>query len=217
MFICGADDVSKHSLTFSVYSLHGFTCFCFLSVILCPTVITVHAAILYTLCYDVLQIYDYAWYYVMAAELTADYPLAASELPPTLTTFPATYLNAVIFQYNYVSGQVTKVEQFSENSIFTIPSCGKSDFQYYAIAPHFANIGMYLFGELHKFVPVSEQRFVDFNQSQDEVYFRLAGDPGEVVYVTYYDGSQSRTVNCEIRADYYAELTITRQGSAKCF
>ena len=150
----------------------------------------------------------------MGAELAADYALSSYELPPSSNTFPATRLQAMAFQYNVITGKVSSIQEFTEIESITVEACGKADFKYIVVAPRFYN-GMYLFGELDKFVPVSEQRFVSYDQTLDEVYFRLAGVPEEVVEVTVYDGQATKTATCVIRDDYYAELTITK-GSAVC-
>ncbi len=148
----------------------------------------------------------------MAAELEADYALSSSELPPTRSTFPGSVFNAVAFQYNILAGKASSIEEFTEQSTITVGKCGKSDFKYHVVAPRFYN-GMYLFGELDKFVPVSEQRFVGFDQTPDAVYIRLAGMPTEKVYVTVYDGQAMTAVACPIRDDYYAELTMSKDST----
>ena len=146
----------------------------------------------------------------MAAELKEDYALSPTELPPSSNTFPATHLDAVAFQYDIITGIVSKIEAFTSRDVLTVPKCGKADFQFYAVAPRFGNNGMYLFGELDKFVPVSEQRFVDFDEMDGEVYFRLAGVPGEVVDVSVYDGKRVTVVSCVIRNDYSVELRMAQ-------
>ena len=150
----------------------------------------------------------------MAAELEADYALSSSELPPTSNTFPDSTLNAMAFQYNVLTGKPFSMERFTETRTITIGKCEKADFKYYVIAPHFNN-GMYLFGELNKFVPVSKERFVSFDQTENEVHFRLAGVPTETVLVTVYDGEALTALECAIRDDYFADLTITR-GKTVC-
>ena len=150
----------------------------------------------------------------MGAELASDYALSAYELPPSSNTFPGSHFQAVAFQYNIVTRKVFSIEEFTETEAITVGECGKADFKYIVVAPRFYN-GMYLFGELDKFVPVSEQRFVSYDQTLDEVYFRLAGVPEEEVELTVYDGQAVKTVKCVIRDDYYAELTITK-SSAVC-
>ena len=150
----------------------------------------------------------------MGAELAADYALSSYELPPSSNTFPASSLQAVAFQYSVVTKKLFSIEEFTETESITVGACGKADFKFIVVAPRFDN-GMYLFGELDKFVPVSEQRFVSYDQTMDEVYFRLAGVPEEVVEVTLYDGQAVKTATCVIRDDYYAELTIKR-FSAVC-
>ena len=154
------------------------------------------------------------WYYVMAAELEADYALSFSELPRTPDLIPDASLNAIAFQYNAISGQVSTMEEFNEDVGITIGKCEKADFKYYVIAPRFLN-GMYLFGELNKFVPVSKERFINFDQKMDEVHFLLAGVPTETVSVTVYDGKTLNTVPCVIRDDYFADLTIS-SASVTC-
>lgn len=146
------------------------------------------------------------WYYVMAAELKADYALSAAELPPSRTTFPA--INSIAFQYDVRTGRVFGIEDFSNNSI-TVEKCGKEDFKYIVIAPLFVN-GMALFGELNKFVTVSETRFPQFDATGNSVFATVRGVPSERVTVTVYNGYGTVTVDCAIGDSGYADLTIAQ-------
>ena len=151
-----------------------------------------------------------SWYYVMGAELKEDYVLSSSELPPTSNTFPNSSFSTMAFQHDVLTGKASTVVEFTENTTITVKLCGKTDFQHYVMAPRFLN-GMYLFGELNKLVPVSKERFINFDQTMDEAHFLLAGVPTETVSVTVYDGTALNTVSCTIREDYFADLTITKE------
>ena len=106
------------------------------------------------------------------------------------------------------------MEKFNENVNIVVPKCGKANFKYLVVAPAFRN-GMYLLGEMGKFVPVSEQRFVSIDETEDEVNIRVTGVPSETVSVTVYDSEMPsvETVTCYIQDNHYANLVLSRDGS----
>lgn len=147
----------------------------------------------------------------MAAELKTDYALAASELPRTDSTFPDDHLDAVVLQYDVRTGKTSHIEDLKTDDAITVEKCGKEDFKYFVIAPRLAN-GMALFGELDKFVTVSETRFVHVDQSGNRVFATLTGTPTEVVKVSVYNIEDVVTVDCNIGPTGYATLAITEMG-----
>ena len=151
------------------------------------------------------------WYYVMAAELASDYALSPSELPTSRASFPATFINSVAFQYDIRTGKVFGIEDFTGSAI-TVEKCGKDDFKYIVIAPRFTN-GMYLFGELNKFVAVSETRFPEVDQTGGSVYARVMGVPSEKVTVSIYNGKSVMSVDCLIGDAGYASLFIATNAT----
>ena len=155
-----------------------------------------------------LQIDGFTWYYIMAAELESDYALMGSELPPSRGTFPASKLHAVSFQYDLANGRVFGIEELSSSTSLTVGHCGKQDFKYIVVAPLFHN-GMALFGELSKFVTVSEARFPSVDVTGDRVFVTVAGVPTETVTVTVYTGKSTKTVDCVIGNSGYADLSIS--------
>ena len=154
------------------------------------------------------QIDGYTWYYVMAAELAADYALSPSELPPSRTTFPASDLHAVAFQYDLLTGKVSSLEEVTNHTL-TLEKCGKGDFKYLVLAPVLRN-GMALLGELEKFVTVSEQRFPSLDVSGERGFAEVVGVAGESVRVTVYTGKETVLVECVIGPTGRADLTISK-------
>lgn len=114
----------------------------------------------------------------------------------------------MVFQYNIRTGEVFGIEELTNNSI-TISKCDKKDFKYIVIAPRFSN-KMVLFGELNKFVTVSETRFLDFEETGEGVFVTLTGVPSEKVIVTVYNGQSAVAVNCVIGDTGLAKLTIAQ-------
>jgi hypothetical protein len=151
---------------------------------------------------------------MMAAELEAAYPLSIHELPQyhnkLLSRSPP-----VAFQHDIVTGTMHSLEHFNASGYITVPTCGKADFKYYVVAPGFRN-GMYLLGEMKKFVTVSEQRFVGLNENDSDIKIQLAGVPDEIVDVTVYDSEMPsvETIECYIQDNHYATLTLSRDGSS---
>ena len=147
-----------------------------------------------------MQIDDFTWYYIFAAELTVPYSLSTNELPPSHSTFPATsFPNAIAFQYT-LDGRVTKVVLFMEGTKLNIAQCDKSDFQYWVIAPYLLNYNrVVLLGELTKIIPVSETRY-KFISYSDTLMLRVSGAPNEVVMTSFYYlyAGITKTVSCLI-------------------
>ena len=83
---------------------------------------------------------------------------------------------------------------FGSDMKLKVAECGKSDFQYWVIAPYFPN-GLALLGELDKVTTVSEARFGPPVISGDEVSMAVNGVPTENVSVTFYDVNKKTTMN----------------------
>lgn len=125
--------------------------------------------------------------------------MSASELPPSHYTFPATaFPKSVAFQYT-LDSLVTKTADFGPDTKLDVDQCGKSDFQYWGIAPYFSN-GFALLGELSKVASVSEFRFSKLVINEDDVTMMVNGVPTEVVSVTFYDMKNQTTtaISCSI-------------------
>ena len=147
----------------------------------------------------------------MAADLNEDYAMAISELPPTRNTFPRSYMNGMVFQYDVRTGNVTAIEEVSSISVITVSKCSKADFKYLVIAPILPN-GLALLGELNKFVSVSETRFVGVDVSGERVFATLAGKPSEKVSVTVYNATVPSTIDCVIGDNGFATLAVESKG-----
>ena len=162
----------------------------------------------------VIQIGGYTWYYILAAELSSPYSMSASELPPSHSTFPmSSFPKSIAFQYT-LDKTVTKTADFGSDTKLDVSQCGKSDFQYWVIAPYLSN-GYALLGELDKVTSVSEARFSDIVTSGDAVTMKVSGVPTEEVSVTLYDMSSKKTVVivCTISDSGINQLTVADGGS----
>ena len=160
----------------------------------------------------------YTWYYILAAELSSPYSMSASELPPSHSTFPmSSFPKSIAFQYT-LDKSVTKTVDFGSDTKLDVAQCGKSDFQYWVIAPYFSN-GYALLGELNKITSVSEARFSDIVTNGDTVTMKISGVPTEEVSVTFYDMSNKKTVvvACTISDSGVNQVTVDGSGStASC-
>ena len=162
-----------------------------------------------------LQIDRWTWYYILAAELTSSYLLSASELPPSQSLFPASsFPQAIAFQYT-LNKTVTQLVDFGDYMKIYVAECGKSDFQYWVIAPYFPN-GIALLGELNKVTTVSEARFGHPVVSDNEVTIMVNGVPKETVSVTFYDGSKDSTMEvlCPINDSGTNRLRVSGDGGS---
>lgn len=140
------------------------------------------------------QIGRWTWYYILTAELTSPYSMSPTELPPSHSTFPATsFPKSIAFQYT-LDKKVTDMADIGSDMKLEVAECGKSDFQYWVIAPHFPN-GLALLGELDKVTTVSEARFGPPVIIGDEVSMAVNGVPTENVSVTFYDVNKKTTMN----------------------
>ena len=91
-----------------------------------------------------------------------------------------------------------------------VDQCGKSDFQYWVIAPYFLN-GYALLGELDKITTVSEARFSDFVSEGDDIMMKVSGTPTEEVSVTFYDMNSDKAVmiSCTIGDSGVNQLSLS--------
>ena len=168
-----------------------------------------------------LQIDDFTWYYVFAAELSSTYSLSAAELPPSHSTFPATSfpIASVAFQYT-LDGKTTKIVDFGSDTKLDIARCCKSDFQYWVIAPYLPN-NITLLGELTKLIAVSETRYSDFKfiTYYNTLMLKVSGEPNEVVVSSFYyrNSDELRTVSCTIGPSGTNRLSIGSYPGGNCY
>ena len=141
--------------------------------------------------------------------------MSVSELPPSHSTFPMTaFPKSIAFQYT-LDKTVTKTAEFGSNTKLDVAQCGKSDFQYWVIAPYFPN-GYALLGELNKVTSVSEARFSDIGSSWDDsVMMKVSGVPTEEVTVTFYDMFNKKTVviPCTISESGVNQISLAADGT----
>ena len=99
---------------------------------------------------------------------------------------------------------------FSSSSSITINTCGRSDFQYWTVAPILEGTGMALLGELNKIVTVSETRFRSISKFGSDHVVSLVGAPGENVELSVYDTQDKTTkvVACNMSSSGTAILHI---------
>ena len=109
---------------------------------------------------------------------------------------------------------VTKTVDFGSDTKLDVAQCGKSDFQYWVIAPYFSN-GFALLGQLDKVTSVSEARFSDIVTSGDAVTMKVNGVPTEEVSVTFYDMNSKKpvVVPCTISDSGINQVTVADSGS----
>lgn len=137
-----------------------------------------------------LQVASWTWYYIISGQLSSDYTMSVSELPPSQHTKPKTsFPKSLAFSYT-LDGKVQKATVLTDK--LSIPACGPTNFQYWVVAPIFSS-GWALLGELNKIVTVSETRFFSFTEVGQEYVF-LSGVPGETVLVTVYNTNSSQAV-----------------------
>ena len=108
---------------------------------------------------------------------------------------------AVAFTYDAVSGAGLVVAAFSDVSpMVLMPTKTANDFQIYYTSPVVRN-GWALLGELDKWVPASEFRFVDASVDGDDLVATCMGSAGETVKVSFAKGGKVTTVSCTFTGD----------------
>ena len=108
---------------------------------------------------------------------------------------------AVAFTYDAVSGAGLVVAVFSDVSpMVLMPTKTANDFQIYYTSPVVRN-GWALLGELDKWVPASEFRFVDASVDGDDLVATCMGSAGETVKVSFAKGGKVTTVSCTFTGD----------------
>ena len=96
-------------------------------------------------------------------------------------------LSWVVYPHNMSSMPVP----FDDSHPLAVPSCGRSDFGLFHIAPVFSN-GWVLLGEMNKLVPVSEQRIRSVSETETSLSVSMKGVPGEEVIMQLWNPSESR-------------------------
>ena len=166
-----------------------------------------------------LQLAGLTWYYIVAAEIASPYELKAQELPPSRTTFPKTsFPLSLAFRYN-LKGTILQAQNFTSFSTISIPTCDRTDFLYWVIAPVLPGNGVALLGELNKVVTVSETRFQNIvvYDSRDFI-LNIVGDPGETVTLSTYLIllGKLNTASCQITEYGTASYRVDEGGSISC-
>ena len=144
--------------------------------------------------------------------MTEKYELVAAALPPSHSLFPKSeFPSSIAFRHD-LTGKVVEVFDFSSSSSIMINTCGRSDFQYWTIAPTLEGTGMALLGELNKIVTVAETRFRYISKFGSDCVISLVGAPGEKVEVSLYDTGEktAKVVTCNMSSSGTATLHVPR-------
>ena len=164
-----------------------------------------------------MQVAGFTWYYIVAAEITAQYELKASELPSSRSVFPKTsFPLSLAFRYN-LKGAILQAQNFTSFSTISIPTCDRTDFLYWAIAPVLPGTSVALLGELSKVVAVSETRFQNIIYDAKDYILHIVGDPGETVTLSTYHILLEKhdTVSCQI-TEYGTALCRVSESGISC-
>lgn len=142
------------------------------------------------------------------------------ELPPSRFHKPQTsFPESLAFQYT-LDGKLRRniVHIKANTDLIPLKKCGRSDFEYWIIAPVFPGAGGALLGELNKIVTISEQRVLTVIKFEDTYVVKLRGAPNETVKMSTYDFSTSKivTVNCTIAADGTGALAFSDAAKPSC-
>lgn len=110
-------------------------------------------------------------------------------------TYKETDLGMVAYSLNTTSLDLSTltVQSFGSSNGIPLSACKETDFQVWHTAPVFSN-GWALLGELNKWVPVAEARISSIYSSDNEITVELVGEANEVVPVTFYNPSTTKTV-----------------------
>ena len=89
--------------------------------------------------------------------------------------------NGIIYQSLIGNGTVTYISLFNATNPLKVPTCDKSDFQTWTIAPIVEESNWVILGETSKIVKMSEQRVSKLMISDSYPIIQLHGSPQEVV------------------------------------
>ena len=129
------------------------------------------------------------WYYILGADVSSDYSMPLTDLPPSHSLKPMTaFPQSIAVQYD-ISGAVSKPVMISGKTdpsevMLPISKCSTTDFQYWLIAPVLPKVQMALLGDLSKVVSMSEQRVLTVIEFGTTYVVKLRGVPGEKVTMT---------------------------------
>ena len=141
---------------------------------------------------------------ILGAEISSPYSVSLGELPlpPSGATKAKEY---VAFQHSF-SGKISSAMNVTT---LEVPACGRSDYQYWILAPVVLDELVFL-GEMEKVVSLSETRFKSIAYSANTV--EMAGTAGEMVTVGATIGSKSteglKYFTCKIPSSGMTTLTL---------
>eukprot|EP01006_Ploeotia_vitrea_P025486 TRINITY_DN58345_c0_g1_i1.p1 TRINITY_DN58345_c0_g1~~TRINITY_DN58345_c0_g1_i1.p1 ORF type:complete len:747 (-),score=77.64 TRINITY_DN58345_c0_g1_i1:102-2342(-) len=132
------------------------------------------------------------WFHVFAAELPG-------EVMVTPSTFKAPSFPSSGEWVVYPNQFPQTPQPFSASKPLKLPKCGRSDFQFYHIAPVWTTKKIVLLGESNKWIRVSSQRFKTITQWPDDtISIEINGMAGEMVFVDFWVGEKIQQVKCTI-------------------
>ena len=146
------------------------------------------------------------YHMLLGADLKSSYNMHLKELPMpfNVTSRPST---TIAYQSDF-SGKVTSVKNIS--SSFSIPSCGRKDYQYWIFAP-VVNEDLVFLGEPSKVISISKTRFQSITYDGNSVSIEMRGVPSEVVTtgaVLNKDLENIKYFQCEIPSVGKATLKL---------
>ncbi len=142
------------------------------------------------------------------AGIRADASLRAGGAPPPA---PSTGSAAIAYSINattFVTSTLS-VQVFSESQPLVLVPNDLYDFAVWHTAPVFSN-GWALLGDLSKYVPTSEQRFLNVQVTQTGATVDIKGSPGESVSVTWWSNmtGTTTTIVCVLTEADYATVSV---------
>jgi len=155
------------------------------------------------------------WDHIFAAGLSTSYQLSAGEL--TLDMAGArTISNSIAYSINTLSFDVSTLimKPFDNSQALNVPACGYSDFQLWHVAPVFTS-GYSLLGELSKWVPVSEGRIVEIQESESSLSVFAKGVWQEQVTLYFTQGNATNPLLIPMSCTVGSAGTVTFNVPAK--
>jgi hypothetical protein len=145
---------------------------------------------------------ELVYHMLLGADLKNSYDMSLKELPmpSNVTSRPSA---TIAYQSNF-GGIVTSVKNIS--SSFSIPSCGRKDYQYWIFAP-VVNEDLVFLGEPSKVISISKTRFQSITYDGSSVSVEMRGVPSEVV-------TTGAILNKDLRNVQYFACTIPSVGKA---
>jgi len=175
------------------------------------------------------KVADWTWSHILAADLAQPFTVLPEHLQGTISDQLVRKMGVRAF---YESKDLSKraneapgdmiyytlntttldistltVSPFDASHGIPVPACGEIDFVVYHVAPVFNN-GWSILGELTKWVPVAEARTRSITTSTSGISVLLFGEPGEYVPYSFYNGTNTITVECFISDDGSATVSV---------